>query len=332
MPVHVLNGFMNPFGGSEAEALEIHARVSAFAPAYLWGVSSRLHPVLAARGIRRARNLPGGYPRDGVFVFVGAHWLRRVWTFFARPARVIYVFNTFHPKVLSIVSKPSPRPGWPTPEIVFVSEYQRRTLGVRGGVVHPSPIDIKRFVPAPRRDERRLTVGRLSRDVMDKYNPADFQIFRRLAERGVRVRLMGATKLQDPLLKHPLIELLPEGHEPAEVFLNGLDVFFYRTGAHVETFGRVVLEAMACGLPVVCDRRGGYADHITSGQDGLLFEDSEDAQHALDALLADEGLRVRLGEAARRKLTQMYSPSAVSERIRFYCEATAKAPPIVSAA
>jgi glycosyltransferase involved in cell wall biosynthesis len=327
--VHIFNGFMNPFGGSEAEALALYDGISRIAPSTLWGISSRLHPAFYSMKIRRARSFPGEFPHHGVFVFVGAHWLRRPWTYFARPSRLIYVFNTFHPKILSIVTRPRPRPGWPSAEVVFISDFQRRLLNVTGGVVHPSPIDIVRFSPGPRDPSHPITVGRLSRDIRDKYDPRDIPIFRRLADGGVRVRLMGAMTLSDPLLDHPLIERLPEGFEPPDTFLRSLDIFYYRTGAHVETFGRVVLEAMACGLPVVCDRRGGYADHISPGVEGILFDRCEEATAALDRLIEDEEWRHQMGKAARLRVEQLYSPHALAERVQFYCGSVHKAPKVL---
>src|ERR1700720_3173688 len=43
------------------------------------------------------------------------------------------------------------------------------------------------------------------------------------------------------------------------------------TAQWFEGFGRVVFEAMASGLPVVCAVHGGYADYLTNGRDCLLF-------------------------------------------------------------
>jgi glycosyltransferase involved in cell wall biosynthesis len=70
-----------------------------------------------------------------------------------------------------------------------------------------------------------------------------------------------------------------------------------------ETFGNVVLEAMASGLPVVALRAGGVGETIQSGETGLLVEPSEPPDRLADALLSlverpDE--RRRMAEAARR--------------------------------
>ena len=68
---------------------------------------------------------------------------------------------------------------------------------------------------------------------------------------------------------------------PSADFLSTLDAFYYRTHpAYFEAFGRVVLEAMLCGIPVVAEARGGYASHIRHGENGFLFDDPRDAHGA----------------------------------------------------
>jgi glycosyltransferase involved in cell wall biosynthesis len=122
------------------------------------------------------------------------------------------------------------------------------------------------------------------------------------------------------------VEILPEGAEPAEKFLQGLDIFYYRTGAHVETFGRVVFEAMACGLPVVCHRYGGYADWIVSGENGFLFSTDDEAHKILDQLIASPSLRRSVGANARQTVEDMYAGDRMDERLQFYVRS--KPPPI----
>jgi glycosyltransferase involved in cell wall biosynthesis len=254
--------------------------------------------------------------RGGNYIFVGAHWRKGLWRYYftKRPERLIYVYNTFHPKHTAIASKPPW--GWPKTEFVFISEFQKRLLAL-DGVVHPSPIDINLFTPKPIVERDQVIVGRLSRDIAHKHDLRDVPIFLGLAQRNVKIRLQGASCLAEKL-RHPNIEILPEGFERAEKFLQGLDIFYYRTGSHVETFGRVVFEAMACGLPVVCHEHGGYADSIIHGQNGFLFSTDEEAREILGQLIANPSLRRSVGENARRTIESMYAAEKVEERLQFY--------------
>ncbi len=76
-----------------------------------------------------------------------------------------------------------------------------------------------------------------------------------------------------------------------------------------EGLSQALLEAMALGLPVVASRAGGNVEVLRHGEDGLLVPPRDPAafRGALERLLADPGLRRRLGERARRTARERYS-------------------------
>jgi glycosyltransferase involved in cell wall biosynthesis len=77
---------------------------------------------------------------------------------------------------------------------------------------------------------------------------------------------------------------------------------FVSTSQH-EGFGLVFLEAMACGLAIVCYDRGGQTDFLASGETGFVvpLNDTAAFTHAVRAIHADIYLRRRLGQ--RNRLT-----------------------------
>ncbi len=84
-----------------------------------------------------------------------------------------------------------------------------------------------------------------------------------------------------------------------EVYYAAADVLVAPT--REDAFNLPVLEAMACGLPVVVSRAAGVAELVTHGEDGLILENPEDSTTLaswLGWLLGDPQLCARLGERA----------------------------------
>jgi D-inositol-3-phosphate glycosyltransferase len=82
-----------------------------------------------------------------------------------------------------------------------------------------------------------------------------------------------------------------------------------------EGFGVVCAEAMAHGRPVVASAVGGLLDLVVDGETGILVPpgDVEALREAFRRLLADQKLRRRLGEAARRRARERFSWESVTE-------------------
>jgi glycosyltransferase involved in cell wall biosynthesis len=130
---------------------------------------------------------------------------------------------------------------------------------------------------------------------------------------------MGGRSLKPAIGQVEGIELLPECSQDPVEFLRSLDCFVYRTADHLtEAFGRVVIEAMACGLPVVCHRHGGYTEAIESGRNGFLFETDDEALALIRRLRDDRRLREALGNAARESALELLSPDRRRAMADFY--------------
>jgi glycosyltransferase involved in cell wall biosynthesis len=85
-------------------------------------------------------------------------------------------------------------------------------------------------------------------------------------------------------------------------FFAGLDVF--ALPSRTDSFGLVLVEAWANGLPNLAYRAGGVAEVVRDGCDGLLVRcgDVGTLAAALGRLVADAGLRRHLGEAGRARV------------------------------
>jgi phosphatidylinositol alpha-1,6-mannosyltransferase len=103
---------------------------------------------------------------------------------------------------------------------------------------------------------------------------------------------------------------LPALYNTAEIYLGVSRLMEQR----VEGFGISLAEASACGIPVVAGRSGGMPEAVRDGETGILVnaEQPDEVAGALRRLLADHGLRRRLGEGGRRSVVERYNWNRVA--------------------
>lgn len=99
-------------------------------------------------------------------------------------------------------------------------------------------------------------------------------------------------------------------------FLNELDVLVHASIAP-EPFGRVVLEAMACGIPVVATTGGGIDEFVRDGHSGLLVQPGnvDEMASAVQRLLDDPQFSETLVSHARATFLQDFTIERHRENI-----------------
>lgn len=104
---------------------------------------------------------------------------------------------------------------------------------------------------------------------------------------------------------------LPRYYKTADVFCS--------PATDRESFGIVLLEAMAVGTPIVASNIAGYASVIADGEDGLLVppRDSKGLAQALMTVLTDKTLRQQMGARGKLK-AKAHSWENVSQRVFDY--------------
>lgn len=215
--------------------------------------------------------------------------------------------------------------------------------------VVPLGTDPVRWAPDPEaaaafRMRRKLPEGRwlltVARLVPHKGIDTAIEVLSRLAEEmpDLRYAIIGRGAYEDRLRAlaqelgvadrvHLLTDVgdaeLPAAFAMADVYV-GLS---REAGLDVEGFGIALLEAAACGLPVVAGASGGIADAVADGETGVLVAptDLHAATDAVRHLLVDRTLAARLGAAGRERVVARYTWSRVVGELRAIAEELGRA-------
>lgn len=101
-------------------------------------------------------------------------------------------------------------------------------------------------------------------------------------------------------------------HDEVPSLLASADLFYFPS--RTDTFGNVVLEAQACGLPVIVTDEGGPREAVVHGETGLVCGPSGrfTLALALELLLRDHARRMQMGIAARRAALARSWPRALA--------------------
>jgi 1,2-diacylglycerol 3-alpha-glucosyltransferase len=117
-------------------------------------------------------------------------------------------------------------------------------------------------------------------------------------------------------------------HFHDRVSQNALPAIYSRASVFVlpsyyEAFPKVLIEAMACGVPVVATKPGGTVDSVEEGSNGFLvpYGDSKALADRVVALLQDGGLSRRMGANGKERVLREFTWEAVARRLdRVYDE------------
>jgi glycosyltransferase involved in cell wall biosynthesis len=207
-----------------------------------------------------------------------------------------------------------------------LSEHLQETLRISSTVeVVPYGIDTEVFAPnshAPISRPVLVTVGRLEHrkgvDVLLGAMPRVWQSFP-----DTQVRLIGR---ESEFSCNDLMEMVSEDKREQIIFPGFIErdqliteyqqATLYLAPTQYETFGYTVLEAMACGRPVISTRVGAIPELVDDGETGLLvpWNDPTALGEAIVKLLADQELATQMGSSGRAKASQHFSLGAIVER------------------
>jgi alpha-1,6-mannosyltransferase len=192
----------------------------------------------------------------------------------------------------------------------------------------PLGVDLDTFSPARREGAVRAGLGIDSADLMliyagrlDAERRPDrlIEMMRHLPESArARLVLVGdgplAGSLAEQASGNARVQVLPFQADRAELarLLASADV--YVSAMEYETFGLAVVEAQACGLPVLGVRAGAMIDRVQDS-DGVLVDSGEPAALAEGLLSLDRAAWQERGRAARQHVCARFSWDRTFERL-----------------
>jgi len=226
----------------------------------------------------------------------------------------------------------------------YYSEVMKRRLGLEAGrvrVVHSGVVP-EEYEPAAGRPEPPA-VGFLSRLCPEKGVEVLVEAFILLKADDrfgeVKLRLAGGATAEDaPVLDRVRGRLASSGVAGDTAFLPHLDAAgrrdFLRSLAVLsvpaprgEAFGMYILEALACGIPVVQPAAGAFVELVRATGGGLLCapDDPRDLAEKLGRLLADASLAGALGAAGRKAVVEHFNVERMAREVADVCRDVAPA-------
>lgn len=219
---------------------------------------------------------------------------------------------------------------WPQFPLVSISDSQRRPLpdaNWAGTVLHGVRTDLFKFSRAP--NGYLAFLGRMS---PEKRPDRAIELAKRI---GKPLKIAAKVDTADrryfheqiePLLDHPLIEFVGEiGDEKKSAFLGGAEALLFPID-WPEPFGLVMIEAMACGTPVLAYDCGSVREIVEDGVTGFIVQDDDQALEALGRIgqLDRERIRARFelrfsATAMARRYLALYrvAVSSLATEIKF---------------
>jgi glycosyltransferase involved in cell wall biosynthesis len=215
---------------------------------------------------------------------------------------------------------------WTEFGLVSISDDQRRPMPFvnwKATVHHGMPGDLYRF--APKSEGYLAFLGRIS---PEKRPDRAIEIATKLnkplkmaAKVDAQDKVYWETVIRPMVEANPLVEFIGEiGDHQKSAFLGGAEALLFPID-WPEPFGLVMIEAMACGTPVVAFRCGSTPEIVEDGETGFLVDTLEQAVAAAGrAHLLDR-------EAVRARFDLRFSATAMARRyLDVYGDLLAKRP------
>lgn len=203
---------------------------------------------------------------------------------------------------------------YPDVALVSISDAQRQPLRHcqwAATIYHGLPHDLYRFHSQTQAEPYLAFVGRISREKRPD------SAIRIACAAGIPLRIAAKVDRNDkeyfettirPLLANPLVEFLGEVNEKQKETLLGNALALLFPIDWPEPFGLTMIEALACGTPVIARRRGSVPEVLRDGKTGFIRETDEEMLDAIQRLASLDRA------ACRQEFEQRFTVPLMAQR------------------
>lgn len=210
--------------------------------------------------------------------------------------------------------------------VVFVSNWLKREgerhskLKIENFDIIPNPIDTELFRFEPPKEDN-ISRGVSLRSFSNSVYGLDVAIRAFSNLEGVSLDIYGRGGLYPSFVK-----LAESCNSTAKIHNRYIDncrvadlysqYGFFVAPSRSETQGVAMCEAMSCGLPIIATKVGGIPEYVRDGIDGYLVDsdDPKALREAIERLVSDRDLFLKMGVNARENIMNVCSGEAVLRR------------------
>ncbi|MCL6494248.1 MAG: glycosyltransferase [Ignavibacterium sp.] len=209
--------------------------------------------------------------------------------------------------------KTAQRPDYLIANSNYIAEKLKRIYNRNSTVIYP-PVDVDKFECVNNKDDYYFVASRL---VPYKRIDLIVEAFSQMPDK--RLVIAGTGPELNKLKSNFLVNVEFIGYQDEK----SLKELMQKAKAFVftaeEDFGIVVVEAMACGTPVIALNRGGTAETVVDGKTGILFE-NQNVEDIKNAVRRFESIEDSFNHNEISDYTKKFSRKIFEEKIKQYVD------------